>query len=108
MALKNTDTNSEYPYAFMISQHVTQRVMENADDPPDYTVHVIYRFYKIENNKVVFDPNSQLTVDIDNLVTLAVNDATNGDLTHNNTLVAQELSVKRFLETETGATYEVV
>lgn len=108
MALKNTNTNEEYPYAFMVSQRILQTVPDTIESPAEYSLSMCIKFYKIVGNNIVFDETRQLTIDIDNFNELATTDFVSGDNTHVTTLNKQQLSIKKILEDQTSTTFEVV
>ena len=108
MALKNTNTNEEYPYAFMVSQRILQTVPDTIESPAEYSLSMCIKFYKIVGNNIVFDETRQLTIDIDNFNELATTDFVSGDNTHVTTLNKQQLSIKKILEDQTSTTCEVV
>jgi hypothetical protein len=109
VALKDTNPNEEYPFIFMVAQSIHQRTIENASDQAYYTLSMVWKYYKIdENNKIVMDESRQHSYYDENFQLTAVSDYLSGDSTHANTLGTQQLSIKKIVEQETGVTLEVI
>ncbi len=109
MALKDTNPAEQYPYVFMVSQSIHQRTIENASEQAYYTLSMVWQYYKVdENNKIVFKPDDQYSYYDENFQLTATQDYISGDTTHAGTLTAQQLSIKKIVEQETGRSLEVV
>ena len=107
MALKNTDSNVEYPYIFFIEESICQQIVPKTTDVPFYTLSLVWKNYKVdENDNIIFDDNSQQSYYDDNFYVTAVTKAGNGDMSDMNTLLAQTASIKTIVEQETGVTLE--
>ena len=108
MAIRDTNP-SEYPYFFMVSQSIHQKIPEVAGGDAEYELSIVWQRYKLgESGGMILNPSSQYTYTDDNFYITAASDAGIGDLTHYSTLVAQVDSIKKIIEQETGLTLEIV
>lgn len=108
MAVKNTDPNEEYPFIFMVSQNIQQRIPESVSEPAQYALSLVWKYYKVVDDQMVFDESRQVTCDIDEFFTKALTDYAYADDTHLSTLMAQQYSVAKIAAEVTGDTFEVV
>jgi len=109
MAIKDTNLAAEYPYFFMVSQSIHQKLPETAGGDAEFELSIVWQRYRLgENGMFVLDPSSQYTYFDDNFYITAALDAGLGDLTHYSTLAAQTDSIKKIIEQETGLTLEIV
>ena len=109
MALKNTDIAAEYPFIFMLEQSIHQSRIANDTSEPKYTLSLAWTYYRVETDgSLTYAPNAVSTYFDDNFHGHALMDYLSGDMTHMQTLGAQQLSVQKIVESETGITLEVV
>lgn len=109
MALKDTNPNEEYPYFFMDSQSIHQRVPEVSGGNPEYELSIVWKQYKFSaEGEMIFKPDSQVTYYDDSFYVTAGMEYAGGDSTHFNTLSAQIASIKRLIETELSVSLEIV
>jgi hypothetical protein len=109
MALKDTDPNVEYPYFFMVEQSIFQSKIVNVSNTPSYSLSIAWKKYKVlEDGTMVFSLDKAETYYDDDYFITAYTDSVGGNLTHMNTLGAQQLSIKKIIEAETGSTLEVI
>ena len=109
MGLKRTNPDAEYPYVFMLSQTIGQQTISNQSETPYYTLSLVWTYYKLDvDGNITYDHNTQHSYYDDNFYLTSITDYQAGEYTNINTLTAQELSVKRIVEQETGQVLEVV
>lgn len=109
MGLKITNPAEEYPYVFMLSQTIGQRTLSNQSDTPYYTLSLVWTYYKLDaEGNITYDHNTQHSYYDDSFYITSVADYQAGEPTHINTLTAQESSIKRIVEQETGQVLEVI
>ena len=109
MALKNTNTNAEYPYVQLLRLTVQQRQLDNNTQAPEYSLSMKWIYYKVENDgTIVYDNSSLFTYDDPDFYQTAVADLmVHSENAHVNTLGGMELSVQRIVEQISGNTYQV-
>ena len=109
MALKDINADSEYPYVFMVEQSIYQAKMKNDSETPAYSISLAWTHYKIEvNGDYSYTPSPIQSYYNENFYGLAIDGMQVGDNTHVNTLGAQQLSVKKIIEVESGVTLEAI
>jgi hypothetical protein len=109
MALKDTNLSEEYPYIFLVEQSIHQGVIGNSADNPQYTLSLAWRYYKVlEDGAIVFKSGKPETYYDSDFYVSAITEYMSGDATDLQTLGAQQLSVKKIVESQTGRTLEVI
>jgi len=108
MAIKNTDVNDEYPYIFMVNQTIQQRIPDTASEASQYFLTMVLKHYKIENDTIVFDDDSQFTIDIEDFTTETLIAAGQGDMTYADAHTAQQLGICKLVSDHTGKIFEVI
>lgn len=109
MALRDSNPSEEYPFVFLVEQAVYQSQIATHTENPKYTLSLAWKYYKVlADNSIVFKNEATHTYVDDDFYVSAANDWMNGVDTHFNTLSAQQASIKRIVEFESGKTLEVV
>lgn len=103
MAIQITSPEDEYDHVFMSSLLISQAPLHNDNDTPVYTVSFACRYYKIDaqTGDITYKPGA-VTDYVDNFYTQAVADASGGETTLMQALLANQDALARLFFETTG------
>jgi hypothetical protein len=104
MALKDTNTEEEYPYVFMVEESVFQSRITNINQTPIYGVSLAWTYYKTaENGDITFKPAQPESYYDSDFHTSAGTVAV-----HATSIAAQQESIKSIVESVSNRTLEII